>query len=186
MPNTNCLADISCPNCNSTGPFDITVLTTARISDEGLQVLRGELSWDKTSGIACPKCGTFGYVSAFTEPHLITWTMLENMQRKINITPAEHDANKQRFLEQFITDEMVENIARFNIDSKKYNTIQKFYESEDFNKQDREITRFIQSEYFKPNAVLARIAKFDYSKDMRAQQELVIAASRLADKTSTD
>ena len=65
MPNTNCLAGIACPNCDSEGPFDIEGKATFRVTDDGTDEHEG-VEWDNSSHIECCGCGHRGSVGAFS------------------------------------------------------------------------------------------------------------------------
>lgn len=50
-----------CPECSSEGPFEIEVLATATISDDGIEEV-ADVTWSDASDMACP-CGWGGAVS---------------------------------------------------------------------------------------------------------------------------
>jgi len=62
--NTNCLAGMQCPNCNSYGPFKIGVETVCLISDEGTEAHYDE-EWGDDSYCECNECHHAGKVRMF-------------------------------------------------------------------------------------------------------------------------
>jgi len=65
--NTNCLADMRCPNCTSPGPFNIEVISVALIYDDGVSDV-GDQEWKDDSWCLCTEqdCEHQGRVSEFT------------------------------------------------------------------------------------------------------------------------
>jgi hypothetical protein len=66
--NSNCLAGMQCPKCNSPEPFAIEVTTTFRVYDEGTDDQLGDTHWDEGSYCECCKCVFTGTVKDFTIP----------------------------------------------------------------------------------------------------------------------
>jgi len=68
MPNDNVLKDIECPECGSTGPFDIhgASVSLLRVTDDGTEDYDGA-SWSDSSRIECCQCRHSGTVRGFTK-----------------------------------------------------------------------------------------------------------------------
>lgn len=66
-PNTNCLAGMSCPQCNSFGPYYISITTSVRVDDSGTTDYGHDKEWDDDSPCLCNDCGFEGTVLAFCE-----------------------------------------------------------------------------------------------------------------------
>lgn len=64
-PNTNCLAGMRCPQCQSTGPFRIVATALFTIGDDGADIF-GDIEYDGGSYCVCPDCGHDGIVHDFT------------------------------------------------------------------------------------------------------------------------
>jgi len=63
--NENCLVDMHCPECESEGPFGISVSSWAIVSDDGIEnTLDSE--WDADSPCACRSCGFNALIGNFT------------------------------------------------------------------------------------------------------------------------
>jgi hypothetical protein len=60
--NTNCLEGLQCPKCKSYGPFDIEVVSTARIHDDGVEEYTGA-DFDEGSVCVCVNCKFVGGVT---------------------------------------------------------------------------------------------------------------------------
>lgn len=55
--NTNCLAGMKCPKCNSLGPFKIDVVTTVLMSDDGSDsCIDSDVRWADDSQCVCVAC----------------------------------------------------------------------------------------------------------------------------------
>jgi len=65
MPNENCLKGISCPKCESEGPFNIRVSTMICVHDDGTDNEYRDLDWGDDSEIICRDCGHRGTVEEF-------------------------------------------------------------------------------------------------------------------------
>jgi hypothetical protein len=66
MTNTNCLRGIQCPDCQSDGPFVVTVETNVIMHDDGWIETTGDNdSWGDWSFIRCDACDHHGIVSEF-------------------------------------------------------------------------------------------------------------------------
>lgn len=65
--NENCLEEISCPKCGSTGPFHINGVANFLVSDDGSSEFT-DLDWDGDSFIGCPGCNHSGTVKDFAVP----------------------------------------------------------------------------------------------------------------------
>jgi hypothetical protein len=63
-PNTNCLADMRCPHCKSTGPFKISATAMFTIGDDGTEDF-GDIEYDGGSYCVCPECDHYGIVHDF-------------------------------------------------------------------------------------------------------------------------
>lgn len=66
MTNTNCLADMQCPQCRSFEPFNIEVKTSMRVFDNGTDD-HGDTEWDEDSYCECCECGFSGTVADFSK-----------------------------------------------------------------------------------------------------------------------
>lgn len=66
-PNTNCLAGMQCPNCQSFEPFRISVTTLCLLYDEGTETA-GDIDWDDNSSCQCTDCGHSRTVADFKTP----------------------------------------------------------------------------------------------------------------------
>jgi hypothetical protein len=64
MSNTNCLANMQCPECKSYGPFWIDGSATFLVSDSGTEDYR-EAEWSEENGCQCRACGHAEYVGDF-------------------------------------------------------------------------------------------------------------------------
>src|SRR3954469_16394959 len=64
MPNTNCLADIKCPQCGNEDNFRIEAVIVCHVTDEGSEPV-GDHFWDKDSFCHCPECELDGKLSDF-------------------------------------------------------------------------------------------------------------------------
>jgi hypothetical protein len=53
MTNTNCLADMHCPDCKSEGPFEIYGAALFTVHDDGIAEYR-EAEWNDGSFCFCP------------------------------------------------------------------------------------------------------------------------------------
>ena len=62
--NTNCLEGMRCPQCKALEPFDISVLCTAKVFDDGTEETH-DMEWDDTNACSCPGCGHQGLVRDF-------------------------------------------------------------------------------------------------------------------------
>ena len=62
--NDNCLAGMRCPQCKSLEPFEICVLCTVQVRDEGTEETH-DMEWDDTNACSCPACGFHGTVRDF-------------------------------------------------------------------------------------------------------------------------
>ncbi|MDD3575456.1 MAG: hypothetical protein PHT38_01060 [Halothiobacillus sp.] len=54
--NTNCLENMACPKCGSTGPYMISCECVAEVDDNGIIETRGS-EWTSDSSCTCKKCG---------------------------------------------------------------------------------------------------------------------------------
>jgi hypothetical protein len=63
--NNNVLEGIRCPECQSEGPFSITVTTTITVRDDGVDN-DGDNEWTDESPIMCHECGHQGRVKGFS------------------------------------------------------------------------------------------------------------------------
>ena len=63
-PNTNCLAGIQCPNCKSTGPFDINASACFTFHDDGTENFRN-VEFGQGNFCACHQCDYDGCVLDF-------------------------------------------------------------------------------------------------------------------------
>lgn len=68
--NTNCLAGMKCPTCDSLGPFKINAITTVLMSDEGSEE-GGDQEWDNKSHCACAACDFHGCVKDFSTDEMV-------------------------------------------------------------------------------------------------------------------
>lgn len=66
-PNINCLADMSCPDCGSYGPFVISVYANVTVSDSGVTASSYDSYWDSDNGCTCAACGYDDVCAAFDE-----------------------------------------------------------------------------------------------------------------------
>ena len=57
MPNknTNCLANMECPRCKSTGPFYIEIKTTVLMYDDGSGDT-SDMAWEDSASCSCHNC----------------------------------------------------------------------------------------------------------------------------------
>jgi hypothetical protein len=62
--NDNCLAGMRCPQCGAQEPFEIGVLCTAKVFDDGTEETH-DMEWDDTNACSCPACGFHGTVRDF-------------------------------------------------------------------------------------------------------------------------
>jgi hypothetical protein len=62
--NENCLEGMRCPKCKALEPFDISVLCTAKVFDDGTEETH-DMEWDDTNACSCPACGFQGLVRDF-------------------------------------------------------------------------------------------------------------------------
>jgi len=62
--NSNALAGIRCPACESLEPFTITVTTEVKMYDSGSEE-HYDMEWNKDSHIVCNNCGCVGTVGEF-------------------------------------------------------------------------------------------------------------------------
>jgi hypothetical protein len=65
MANSNCLAGIACPKCNSENRFGIGVSAFAYLQDDGCESTQ-DIEWDDQSSIVCCACDHSGTVKEFT------------------------------------------------------------------------------------------------------------------------
>lgn len=70
MANTNCLRSISCPRCQSEGPFRIAVQTIVLMADDGNSddSQDGHQDWNGDSYCECHACAHSGTVNNFRSP----------------------------------------------------------------------------------------------------------------------
>ena len=54
--NTNCLSGLSCPECESLGPFQVSVHAVAVVHDDGIDDATDH-TWDDDSFCACMESG---------------------------------------------------------------------------------------------------------------------------------
>ncbi|HTU44889.1 MAG TPA: hypothetical protein VMF91_07495 [Bryobacteraceae bacterium] len=66
MTNTNCLANIRCPECLSEDEFYIEASVLAVVSDDGAEAANGDFYWEEQSTIRCSQCAHSGTVAEFT------------------------------------------------------------------------------------------------------------------------
>jgi len=68
-PNTNCLAGMQCPKCQSYGPFHVTVTSVVNMADDGSEWVSGYgEEWGDDSPAWCPSpCNFEGPVRDFKE-----------------------------------------------------------------------------------------------------------------------
>lgn len=64
-PNENCLKDFRCPKCDSFGPFNIAVICTMEIRDDGSEEYDG-VEWKDGSFCQCKECAFMAKVKDFT------------------------------------------------------------------------------------------------------------------------
>lgn len=65
MPNENVLKGFCCPKCGSSSSFNIDVVMTLRVFDDGTEMICGDLEWDDESPCSCPRCSRTGTVGNF-------------------------------------------------------------------------------------------------------------------------
>lgn len=65
MPNTNCLANMQCPQCDSDGPFRIEARASFLTFDTGTTAYEG-VEWQEDSGCECAACHHRGSIADFT------------------------------------------------------------------------------------------------------------------------
>ena len=68
LANDNCLDGMQCPKCFNYEPFDIEVLTTVRMTDDGTDWLDSpgsDTTWENDSYCQCVECGHSGKVQEF-------------------------------------------------------------------------------------------------------------------------
>jgi len=63
--NTNCLAGLACPKCQSLGRFRIGVSAFVTMSDEGSEECE-DIEWDNDAPCICLACQYSGRVSDFS------------------------------------------------------------------------------------------------------------------------
>jgi len=66
MTNTNCLANMQCPKCESDGPFWIEGVAYFLVSDNGITEY-GSVNWQDDSGCECSACHHRDFVAHFTQ-----------------------------------------------------------------------------------------------------------------------
>lgn len=64
--NTNCLEDISCPQCRQADRFKIASSTWSEVTDDGSETI-GDVEWDDSSQTICLGCDYKGPLSDFRE-----------------------------------------------------------------------------------------------------------------------
>jgi len=68
MANSNCLENITCPECRNESAFYIDVSVLAFVTDSGAEAANGNFHWDAQSRITCGECDHAGTVGQFTAP----------------------------------------------------------------------------------------------------------------------
>jgi hypothetical protein len=63
--NTNCLAGMKCPVCDSLGPFTICTSCMAEVHDDGIEETQDH-EWDLDNTCHCRECGLGADVRTFT------------------------------------------------------------------------------------------------------------------------
>ena len=67
-PNTNCLANMACPQCKSYGPFDIEVKKWMTMHDDGSEESEdGTEEWGDDSRCHCLNCDYTAKVKDFAD-----------------------------------------------------------------------------------------------------------------------
>jgi hypothetical protein len=64
MSNTNCLANIKCPDCGNEDSFRIAAKTIATVTDDGTDD-HGDMEWDDDSYAECTGCPRHGTLKDF-------------------------------------------------------------------------------------------------------------------------
>ena len=62
--NSNCLADLQCPNCKSYEPLSITGVSVFKVFDSGTES-HGDVEWDDDSFVKCGMCGFSAVLECF-------------------------------------------------------------------------------------------------------------------------
>jgi len=93
MPNENCLKGISCPKCESEGPFNIRVSTMICVHDDGTDNEYGDLDWGDDSEIICNDCGHRGIVKEFRS--IVEEIVTEFTRKEIREALKAHNSGKE-------------------------------------------------------------------------------------------
>jgi hypothetical protein len=94
LPNTNCLAGMQCPKCNSAGPFIIVARSEFTMFDDGSDG-HTDIEWDSDSSCWCKECCFTGSVEDFRHrPYRVLLTVKKTYMVTVEANSSRHAGEK--------------------------------------------------------------------------------------------